>query len=70
MSARHGITFEPGGDWAAELAELQARRASALAMGGPEALARFKASGRMNARERIAVPYRHTAERPRIALPR
>ncbi len=42
------------GEWAAELAELQARRASSLAMGGPEALAKFKASGRQNARERIA----------------
>lgn len=42
------------GEWAAELAELQARRASALAMGGPEALAKFKATGRLNARERIA----------------
>ena len=35
--------FEPGGEWAAQLAELQARRACAQAMGGPEALARFKA---------------------------
>ncbi len=49
-----GTVHEPGGEWAAELAELQARRASALAMGGPEALARFQAGGRMNARERIA----------------
>ena len=54
MNARLEAGFEPGGEWAAELAELQARRASALAMGGPEALARFKATGRMNARERIA----------------
>ncbi|MFC7408255.1 acyl-CoA carboxylase subunit beta [Hydrogenophaga atypica] len=44
----------PEGEWATELAELQQRRAHALAMGGPEALAKFKASGRMNARERIA----------------
>jgi acetyl-CoA carboxylase carboxyltransferase component len=36
------------------LTELQQRRASALAMGGPDALERFKATGRMNARERIA----------------
>ncbi len=50
MSAR----FEPAGEWAAELAELQARRAQVRAMGGAEALAKFKASGRMNARERIA----------------
>lgn len=48
-------TFEPAGEWAAELAELQTRRAHAHAMGGVEALARFKASGRMNARERIDV---------------
>ena len=46
-------TFAPDGEWAAELSELQQRRAHALAMGGPEALAKFKASGRMNARERI-----------------
>lgn len=46
-------TFAPDGEWAAELTELQQRRAHALAMGGPEALAKFKASGRMNARERI-----------------
>ena len=48
MSTPH--TFEPTGEWAAELAELQHRRSFALAMGGPEALAKFKASGRMNAR--------------------
>ena len=45
--------FEPSGEWAAELTELQLRRAQARAMGGAEALARFKASGRLNARERI-----------------
>jgi len=50
MSAR----FEPAGEWAAELTELQTRRAQVRAMGGPEALAKFKASGRLNARERIA----------------
>lgn len=54
MSAGEHAGFEPGGEWATELAELQARRRSALAMGGPEPLARFKAGGRMNARERIA----------------
>lgn len=46
-------TFEPEGEWEQELRELQTRRRHALAMGGPEALARFKASGRQNARERI-----------------
>ncbi len=45
--------FEPSGEWQRELAELQLRRAQAHAMGGAEALARFKASGRLNARERI-----------------
>jgi acetyl-CoA carboxylase carboxyltransferase component len=45
--------FEPAGEWAAELAERQARLGHARAMGGAEALAKFKASGRMNARERI-----------------
>lgn len=45
--------FEPAGEWAPELQELQTRRAHARAMGGAQALARFKASGRLNARERI-----------------
>ena len=45
--------FEPAGEWATELTELQTRRAQAKAMGGAEALAKFKATGRMNARERI-----------------
>lgn len=46
--------FEPAGEWAHELTELQARRAQVLAMGGPAALAKLKATGRSNARERIA----------------
>ncbi|HNE59652.1 MAG: propionyl-CoA carboxylase [Rubrivivax sp.] len=54
MSAQQGQTLAPAGEWAAELAELQQRRASALAMGGAQALARMRDSGRMNARERIA----------------
>lgn len=54
MNLRHDTRLAPAGEWAAELAELQARRDSAQAMGGPEALARFKAGGRLNARERIA----------------
>jgi acetyl-CoA carboxylase carboxyltransferase component len=53
MTAAWLPPLAPDGEWAAELAELQARRQSALAMGGPEALARFKASGRANARQRI-----------------
>jgi len=51
MNARS--CFEPAGEWQAELTELQTRRAQAKAMGGTEALAKFKATGRMNARERI-----------------
>ncbi len=47
-------SFEPSGVWATELAELQLRKTQARAMGGPEALAKFKAKGRLNARERIA----------------
>ena len=53
-NARWDESFEPTGQWAAELTELQARRHAALAMGGPEALAKFRATGRLNARERIA----------------
>ena len=53
-SVRWGAPPEPAGEWAPELRELQARRAAALAMGGEQALAKFKATGRMNARERIA----------------
>ena len=45
--------FEPGGEWETELQELKLRREQARGMGGPEALAKFKASGRLNARERI-----------------
>jgi acetyl-CoA carboxylase carboxyltransferase component len=51
MSTPH--TFEPTGEWAAELANCSSAGAGP-AMGGPEALAKFKASGRLNARERIA----------------
>ena len=49
-----GLAFEPAGQWQEELAELQRRRGFAQAMGGPEALARFRAKGLLNARERIA----------------
>ena len=54
MSAAFDRRFDASGEWATELAELQARRDSALAMGGPAALEKFRASGRLNARERIA----------------
>ncbi|MBI2225603.1 MAG: methylmalonyl-CoA carboxyltransferase, partial [Betaproteobacteria bacterium] len=36
------------------LAEYEARRAKALAMGGPDKLAKRKRAGQLNARERIA----------------
>lgn len=42
-------------EWASELAELAQRREQAQAMGGPEALAKHKERGRLNARERIAL---------------
>src|SRR5437868_15017536 len=42
------------GEWSEELKELAKRRTQAAAMGGPEALAKFKARGRMNVRERVA----------------
>lgn len=47
-------TFPADGEWAEELQELAKRRAEAAAMGGEEALAKMRAQGRMNARERIA----------------
>ncbi len=46
-------SFAPDGEWADELTELQTRRRQSAAMGGADALARMKAMGRMNARERI-----------------
>lgn len=42
------------GQWAAELRELAYRREQGATMGGPEALARHAARGRLNARERVA----------------
>jgi acetyl-CoA carboxylase carboxyltransferase component len=50
---RRTPSFPADGEYAEELAELAQRRREAAAMGGPEALARFKARGRMNARERL-----------------
>lgn len=41
--------------WAAELAELERRRALALGMGGPDKLARQAAAGRLDARARLAL---------------
>lgn len=52
MSTERKFPVE-GSEWAPELAELAQRREQAAAMGGPEALAKFKARGRLNARERI-----------------
>ncbi len=54
MSGAWDATLPAAGEWATELTELHVRRAAARAMGGAEALARFRDSGRMNARERIA----------------
>lgn len=50
---RHGRQLQPSGEWTAELEELQSRRAQAAAMGGDEALAKQRARGRLNARERL-----------------
>lgn len=47
-------TFPPAGEWAAELEELETRRAQAQAMGGAEAVEKHRRRGRQNARERIA----------------
>jgi acetyl-CoA carboxylase carboxyltransferase component len=53
-SSKHQVDkFEPAGEWKAELEELQRRREMVRGMGGPEAIERFCASGRMHARQRI-----------------
>ena len=49
----HEKTHEPTGPWVHELSELAQRRALARQMGGPEAVAKYKARGRNTARERI-----------------
>ena len=54
MRVRHDRAFAPEGAWAEELQELQARRAQGAAMGGEAALAKLRAQGRLNVRERIA----------------
>lgn len=41
------------GEWSKELGELQLRRRQAVAMGGPEALAKLNARGIMNVRQRL-----------------
>ncbi|ATY13501.1 hypothetical protein CU254_26035 [Amycolatopsis sp. AA4] len=41
------------GDWAAEVAEIERRRRSALNMGGPAKVARQHANGKLDARQRI-----------------
>ena len=41
-------------DWEPLRESLRRRRAAARAMGGPEKLARYRAGGRWDARERIA----------------
>jgi acetyl-CoA carboxylase carboxyltransferase component len=47
-------SFEPAGEWAEELTELQQRRRLAARMGGEDAVARHKDRGRQTARERIS----------------
>lgn len=54
LTASAPDALAPDGEWAAELQELAIRRRQASAMGGEEALAKFKARGRLNARERVA----------------
>ncbi len=44
---------DPDGDWAPEVEEIRRRRDHARAMGGPEKVARQRASGRLTVRERI-----------------
>ena len=53
-TVRHPLRFEPAGAWEAELRELALRRQQALGMGGPEALAKLHAQGRLDARQRLA----------------
>jgi acetyl-CoA carboxylase carboxyltransferase component len=43
----------PSREWHSELEELDFRRAAALQMGGPEAIAKFRAQGRVTARDQI-----------------
>lgn len=42
-------------DWAPEVAEIQRRRTAAAGVGGPDKVARQHATGRLTARERIAL---------------
>lgn len=60
MRNRRELTNEPNvtpadgdGEWAPELAELQLRRRLGREMGGPEAIAKHNARGRLTARQRI-----------------
>ena len=53
-SLQHPQRFEPAGAWEPELRELALRRQQALAMGGPQALAKLHAQGRLDARQRLA----------------
>jgi acetyl-CoA carboxylase carboxyltransferase component len=53
ISLKHPQHFEPSGVWEEELRELALRRQQALAMGGPEALTKLHAKGRMDARQRL-----------------
>lgn len=50
----HPVRFAPEGEWQEELTDLENRRTQALAMGGPQALAKLHNAGRMDVRQRIA----------------
>lgn len=50
----HPVRFAPEGEWQEELSDLENRRTQALAMGGPQALAKLHTAGRMDVRQRIA----------------
>ena len=54
VNLKHAAPASNDDQWGPELEELAMRREQAAAMGGPEALAKLKARGIMNARERIA----------------
>ena len=51
--AEAGDQAEPGQGWMPEIEEIRRRREAALAMGGPQKVARQRAAGRLTVRERI-----------------
>ncbi len=54
INLNHPVRFAPEGEWQEELSDLENRRTQALAMGGPQALAKLHNAGRMDVRQRIA----------------